>query len=172
MAAKQKPTKEQKAYGKARAGGQGAYKITAKEVKRTAKGVAKAAGLAATVVGPGKAVKAVKVVKAAQAAKKAKAAQAANKAIIARSATTSGAGAKNLALSKAKAKLPELEKQLKDSQAQLQKMIERRDAIPLKDTGAQRLAQRQVDNLLARVKNDETAYRTARTKYRDLKSDW
>ena len=156
MAAK-KPTKEQIAYGKARAGGQGAYKITAKEVKRTAKGVAKAAGVAATIVGPGKAVKVVKAVKAVQAAKKAKAIESANRAITARAATTSGAGAKNLALSKAKAKLPDLEKQLKDSQAQLQKMIERRDAIPLKDTGAHRLAQRQVDNLLARVKNNEAA---------------
>jgi hypothetical protein len=71
MAAK-KPTKEQIAYGKARAGGQGAYKITAKEVKRTAKGVAKVAGLAATVVGPGKFVKAAKIAKAAKAASKAK----------------------------------------------------------------------------------------------------
>lgn len=58
-----KPTKEQIAYGKARAGGQGAYKITAKEVKRTAKGVAKVAGLAATVAGPGKIVKAAGAVK-------------------------------------------------------------------------------------------------------------
>lgn len=71
MAAK-KPTKEQIAYGKARAGGQGAYKITAKEVKRTAKGVAKAAGLAATIVGPGKFVKAAKIAKAATTAKSAK----------------------------------------------------------------------------------------------------
>jgi len=78
MAAK-KPTKEQIAYGKARAGGQGAYKITAKEVKRTAKGVAKAAGLAATFVGPGKFVKAVKVAKAATAAKAAKKAKDAEK---------------------------------------------------------------------------------------------
>ena len=70
MAAK-KPTKEQIAYGKARAGGQGAYKITAKEVKRTAKGVAKAAGLAATVVGPGKFVKAAKIAKAVKTAKNA-----------------------------------------------------------------------------------------------------
>jgi hypothetical protein len=67
-----KPTKQQVAYGKARAGGQDAYKITAKEVKRTAKGVAKAAGLAATVVGPGKFIKAAKVAKAATAAKSAK----------------------------------------------------------------------------------------------------
>lgn len=63
MAAKNKPTKEQIAYGKARAGGQGAYKITAKEVKRTAKGVAKAAALAATVVGPGKVGKAIGIAK-------------------------------------------------------------------------------------------------------------
>jgi hypothetical protein len=63
-----KPTKQQVAYGKARAGGQDAYKITAKEVKRTAKGVAKAAGLAATVVGPGKFIKAAKVAKAAKSA--------------------------------------------------------------------------------------------------------
>ena len=68
--AKQKPTKQQKAYGKARAGGQGAYKITNAELKRTAKGVAKAAGLAATVVGPGKVVKAAKAAKAAAGAAK------------------------------------------------------------------------------------------------------
>jgi hypothetical protein len=61
--AKQKPTKAQTAYGKSRAGGQNPMRITAKEVKRTAKGVAKTAAIVATVVGPGKAVKAVSAAK-------------------------------------------------------------------------------------------------------------
>jgi len=68
--AKQKPSKAQVAYGKARAGGQNPMRITGKEVARTAKGVAKTAALAATVVGPGKFVKAASAVKAAKAASK------------------------------------------------------------------------------------------------------
>jgi hypothetical protein len=59
--AKQKPTKAQVAYGKARAGGNDPMRITAKEVKRTAKGVVKTAALIATVAGPGKVVKGAKV---------------------------------------------------------------------------------------------------------------
>ncbi len=44
--AKQKPTKAQTAYGKSRAGGQNAMRITAKDVKRTAKAAAEVALLA------------------------------------------------------------------------------------------------------------------------------
>jgi hypothetical protein len=65
-----KPTKQQKTYGKARAGGNKPMRITAEEVKRTAKGVAKTAAIAATVVGPGKFIKAAKAVKAAKSSSK------------------------------------------------------------------------------------------------------
>ena len=52
--AKQKPTKAQVAYGKARAGGQNPMRITAKDVKRTARAAAEAALLAVPI---GKGVK-------------------------------------------------------------------------------------------------------------------
>lgn len=52
--AKQKPSKAQVAYGKARAGGQNAMRITAKDVKRTAKAAAETALLLAPI---GKGVK-------------------------------------------------------------------------------------------------------------------
>lgn len=52
--AKQKPTKAQTAYGKARAGGQNPMRITANDVKRTARAAAEAALLAVPI---GKGVK-------------------------------------------------------------------------------------------------------------------
>jgi hypothetical protein len=156
MAAAKKPTAQQKAQAKARAGGNDSIKVTKAGVKRLGQGALIAASL--TPVGRG-----VKI--ASTAVKAGKAVKTAN---IAKQSALKAGQSKTLA---DKAKLEKLASAIKDYE---KRIASNKDAIKKLDLGPKQRpdASKQFRDMTQGIKDTEKALKEAKIQYMGLKNPW